>query len=126
MNILVFFDKARGVADGVKSQIVQLVRTFAARGHELRMMTPSPPVGMKDETAFVGAFGVWAWVPLIPVIRPWACLVGSAIALFQTMWREKPDVMIWFDTPGHVAPLICAGLMRCPYVPLFNGFQERN
>ena len=53
-------------------------------------------------------------------------LVGTAIALFQTMWREKPDVMMWFDSPGHVAPLICAGLMRCPYVPLFNGLQERN
>ena len=111
---------------GGKPQVVQLVRAFAARGHELRMMTPSAPVGMKDETAFVGARGVWAWVPRIPVIRPWAYLNGSVIALFQTMWREKPDVMIWFDSPGHVASLICAGSMRCPYVLFFNGLRERS
>jgi len=55
------------------------------------------------------------------MVRPWAYLIGSAIALFWTMWREKPDVMLWFDSPGQVAPLICAGLMRRPYVLFVNG-----
>jgi glycosyltransferase involved in cell wall biosynthesis len=121
MNILVFCDEELGVAGGGSLQVVQFVRALAARGHELRVVAPRRPVGMKDDTALVGARGVWVWVPRIPVIRPWAYLVGSAIALFRTMWREKPDVMLWFDSPGQIAPLICAGLMRCPYVLFVNG-----
>jgi glycosyltransferase involved in cell wall biosynthesis len=76
---------------------------------------------MKNEPALIGVRGVWVWVLHLPVIRPWAYLFGSAIALLWTMWREKPDVMLWFDSPGQAAPLICAGLMRCPYVLFVNG-----
>ena len=76
---------------------------------------------MKDDAALIGVRGVWVWVPRLPMIRPWAYLVGSAIALLWTMWREKPDVMLWFDSPGQIAPLICAGVMRCPYVLFVNG-----
>ena len=45
--------------------------------------------------------------------------LGDHTAL--VMWREKPDVMLWFDSPGQIAPLICAGVMRCPYVLFVNG-----
>ncbi len=121
MNILVFCDEELGTAGGGSLQVVQFVRALAARGHKLRMVAPRPPGGMNDDTALAGARGVWVWVPRVPVIRPWAYLIGSAIALFQTMWREKPDVMLWFDSPGQVAPLICASVMRCPYVLFVNG-----
>lgn len=124
MNILVFCDEELGIAGGGSRQVVQFVRALAARGHKLRVVAPKPPVGMKDDATLAGARGVWVWVPRLPVIRSWAYLIGSAIALFRTMWREKPDVMLWFDSPGQIAPLICAGLMRCPYVLFVNGLPE--
>lgn len=121
MNILVFCDEELGIAGGGSRQVVQFVRALAARGHKMRMVAPRPAIGMKDDAALAGARGLWVWVPRVPVIRPWAYLIGSAIVLFRTMWREKPDVMLWFDSPGQIAPLICAGLMRCPYVLFVNG-----
>ena len=87
----------------------------------MRVVAPRPSTDMKDDAALVSVRGLWIWVPRFPMIRPWAYLVGSAIALLWTMWREKPDVMLWFDSPGQIAPLICAGVMRCPYVLFVNG-----
>ncbi len=121
MNILVFCDEDFGVAGGGAQQVVQFVRALEARGHILRVVAPRPSSDMKDDAALVSARGLWVWVPRVPMIRPWAYLVGSAIALLWTMWREKPDVMLWFDSPGQIAPLICAGVMRCPYVLFVNG-----
>lgn len=121
MNILVFCDEELGVAGGGTRQVVQFVRALAARGHTLRLVAPKPPVGMKDDATLAGVRGVWVWVPRLPGIRPLGYLIGSAFALFRTMWREKPDVMLWFDSPGQIAPLMCAGLMRCPYVLFVNG-----
>jgi glycosyltransferase involved in cell wall biosynthesis len=121
MNILVFCDEDLGVAGGGAQQVVQFVRALEARGHILRVVAPRPSTDMKDDVALVSARGLWVWVPRVPMIRPWVYLVGSAIALLWTMWREKPDVMLWFDSPGQIAPLICAGVMRCPYVLFVNG-----
>ena len=121
MNILVFCDEDLGVAGGGAQQVVQFVRALAARGHALRVVAPRPSTDMKDDAGVVSARGLWVWVPRVPMIRPWTYLVGSAIALLWTMWREKPDVMLWFDSPGQIAPLICAGVMRCPYVLFVNG-----
>jgi glycosyltransferase involved in cell wall biosynthesis len=121
MNILVFCDEDLGVAGGGAQQVVQFVCALEARGHILRVVAPRPSTDMKDDAALVSARGLWVWVPRVRMIRPWAYLVGSAIALLWTMWREKPDVMLWFDSPGQIAPLICAGVMRCPYVLFVNG-----
>ena len=121
MNIVVFCDEDLGVAGGGARQVVQFVRALAARGHTLRIVAPRPSADMKDDAALISARGLWVWVPRIPMIRPWAYLIGSAITLLWSMWREKPDVMLWFDSPGQVAPLICAGAMRCPYVLFVNG-----
>lgn len=121
MNILVFCDEDLGVAGGGAQQVVQFVRALAARGHALRVVAPTPSADMKDDASLISARGLWVWVPRLPMIRPWVYLVGSAITLLWSMWREKPDVMLWFDSPGQVAPLICAGVMRCPYVLFVNG-----
>jgi glycosyltransferase involved in cell wall biosynthesis len=121
MNILVFCDEDLGVAGGGAQQVVQFVRALEARGHILRVVAPRPSTDMKDDAALVSVRGLWIWVPRLPMIRLWAYLVGSAIALLWIMWREKPDVMLWFDSPGQIAPLICAGVMRCPYVLFVNG-----
>ena len=121
MNILVFCDEDLGVAGGGAQQVVQFVRALEDRGHILRVVAPRPSTDMKDDATLVSVRGLWVWVPRVPVIRPWAYLVGSAITLLWTMWREKPDVMLWFDSPGQIAPLICVGVMRCPYVLFVNG-----
>lgn len=121
MNILVFCDEDLGVAGGGAQQVVQFVRALAVRGHVLRVVAPTPSADMKDDASLISARGLWVWVPRVPMIRPWVYLFGSAITLLWSMWREKPDVMLWFDSPGQVAPLICAGVMRCPYVLFVNG-----
>ncbi|MEQ1795158.1 MAG: glycosyltransferase family 4 protein [Nitrospira sp.] len=121
MNILVYCDEELGVAGGGSRQVVEFVRALAARGHVLRVVAPKPQAGMEESLNLGGARSVWVRVFRLPVIRPVLYLVGSVVALFQTMWREKPDVMLWFDSPGQIAPLWCARALRCPYVLFVNG-----
>ena len=121
MNILVYCDEELGVAGGGSRQVVEFVRALAARGHAVRVVAPKPRTGTDESLDLGGALPVWVRVLRFPVIRPLLYLVGSIITLFRTMRREKPDILLWFDSPGQVAPLWCARVMRCPYVLFVNG-----
>lgn len=121
MNILVYCDEELGVAGGGSRQVVEFVRALTARGHAVRVVAPKPQAGLDESIKLGGARSVWVRVVRLPLIRPLLYLVGSAVALFLTMWREKPDILLWFDSPGQVAPLWCARVLRCPYVLFVNG-----
>lgn len=121
MNILVFCDEELGVAGGGSRQVVEFARALAARGHAVRVVAPKPRTEMDESLCLGGARPVWVPVLRLPVIRPLLYLAGSAVALFRAMWREKPDVMLWFDSPGQIAPLWCSLVLRCPYVLFVNG-----
>lgn len=121
MNILVYCDEELGVAGGGSRQVVEFVRALAARGHAVRVVAPKPQAVLDASIELGGARPVWVRVLRLPVLRPLLYLAGSAVALFLAMWREKPDVMLWFDSPGQVAPLWCARAMGCPYVLFVNG-----
>ena len=121
MNILVYCDEELGVAGGGSRQVVEFVRALATRGHAVRVVAPKPPATMEQSIELGGARPVWVPVLRLPVLRPLLYLVGSAVALFLAMCREKPEILLWFDSPGQMAPLWCSRAMRCPYVLFVNG-----
>ncbi|NOS79073.1 MAG: glycosyltransferase family 4 protein [Nitrospira sp.] len=121
MNILVYCDEELGVAGGGSRQVVEFVRALAARGHAVRVVAPKPRAKMDEALALGGVRPVWVRVLRIPVIRPLLYLAGSAVALFRAMWREKPEILLWFDSPGQIAPLWCSRVLGCPYVLFVNG-----
>lgn len=121
MNILVYCDEELGIAGGGSRQVVEFVRALAARGHAVRVVAPKPQTRIDESLALGGARPVWVRVLRLPVIRPLLYLLGSAVALFRAMWREKPEILLWFDSPGQIAPLWCSLVLRCPYVLFVNG-----
>jgi glycosyltransferase involved in cell wall biosynthesis len=121
MNILVYCDEELSVAGGGSRQVVEFVRALAARSHAVRVVAPKPRRQVDESVALGGARPVWVRTLRLPVFRPLMYLAGSAVALFLTMWREKPDVLLWFDSPGQIAPLWCSRLLHCPYVLFVNG-----
>ena len=124
MNILVYCDEELGVAGGGSRQVVELVRALATRGHAVRVVAPKPRTEMDEAFALGGARPVWVRVLRLPVVRPLLYLAGSAVALFRAMWREKPEILLWFDSPGQIAPLWCSLVLRCPYVLFVNGLPD--
>lgn len=121
MNILVYCDEEFGVAGGGSRQVVEFVRALVARGHSVRVVAPKPGTGVDESGCLGGARPVWIPVLRLPVIRPLLYLAGSAVALFRAMLREKPEILLWFDSPGQIAPLWCSLMMHCPYVLFVNG-----
>lgn len=124
MNILVYCDEELGVGGGGSRQVMAFVRALAARGHAVRVVAPKPQAGIEDSIELGDARAVWVRVLRFSVLRPLLYLVGSAVALFLAMWREKADVMLWFDSPGQIAPLWCSRVMHCPYVLFVNGLPD--
>jgi glycosyltransferase involved in cell wall biosynthesis len=121
MNILVYCDEELGIAGGGSRQVVELVRALAARGHAVCVVAPKPQAGIDESMELDGARPIWVRVLRLPVLRPLLYLVASAVALFLAMWREKPEILLWFDSPGQIAPLWCSRVMSCPYVLFVNG-----
>ena len=121
MKILVYCDEELNVAGGGSRQVVEFVRALAARGHAVCVVAPKPRRQTDGSPALGGAHPVWVRVLRLPVLRPLTYLAGSAVALLLTIRREKPEVLLWFDSPGQIAPLWCSRLLHCPYVLFVNG-----
>lgn len=121
MNIVVYCDEELGVAGGGSRQVVELVRALATRGHAVRVVAPKPRTEMDEAAVLGGARPVWVRVLRVPVIRPLLYLLASAVALFRAMRQENPEILLWFDSPGQIAPLWCSLVLRCPYVLFVNG-----
>ncbi|MCS6284997.1 MAG: glycosyltransferase family 4 protein [Nitrospira sp.] len=100
---------------------MEFVRALAVRGHAVRVIAPKPRSGVKESLSLGGAHPIWVPVLRLPVLRPLLYLIGSAAALILAMWREKPEILLWFDSPGQIAPLCCCRVMSCQYVLFVNG-----
>ncbi|MFO0707240.1 MAG: glycosyltransferase family 4 protein [Nitrospira sp.] len=124
MNIIVFCDEDLGVSGGGSRQVIELSRALLARGHRLRLVAPISVSGSKDVRELAGAQIAWVPVLRLPVVRPLTYLFASALTLFRMIRREKPDMVLWFDSPGQSAPLWCATVMACPYVLFVNGLPS--
>ncbi|OQW35077.1 MAG: hypothetical protein A4E19_01780 [Nitrospira sp. SG-bin1] len=121
MHILTYCDEDIGVAAGGSRQVVELVKALALKGHEITVVAPEPqrprpsvPILTKVQTAFVP---VVRWGGL----RPVSFLYGSMRILEQLLRTRRPDLLLWFDSPGQMAPLWALRRGTCPVVYFVNG-----
>ncbi len=122
MRILVYCDEDLSVAAGGARQVVELVKALVGRGHDLTVVAPSPIAECQDLSDLHGVA-----LKTVPVLRrrgwrPLSFLVGSLTLLRRTLNDRRPDVFIWFDSPGQVAPLWA--MRHCPLVYFVNGLPQ--
>lgn len=122
MRILAYCDEDVSIAAGGSRQVVELAKALVQRGHEVTIVAPQP-VGMAD----------WQGTPLklepVPVvrrggIRPLSFLLGSLKVLDRLLGAWRPDVLLWFDSPGQMAPLWVLRRHPCPTVYFVNGIPD--
>jgi len=124
MRILVFCDEDLSVPGGGARQVLELSRELAARGHALRVIAPRP---VQPSDAVRALHGLECReVPVLrgPGLRPLSYLLGSRRVLQQEITEWRPDVLLWFDAPGQIAPLWASRRAACPYVLFVNGLPE--
>ena len=124
MRILVFCDEDLSVAAGGARQVAELALGLQRLGHEIRVVAPSPRNPIDRTTTYSELQLVRVPVQRSLGLRPLTFLaLSGCILLFQTV-KWKPDVIIWFDSPGQWAPLLCHALTCCPYVLFVNGLPD--
>ncbi len=123
MRLIVFCDEDLGVSGGGSRQVSEFVRALGMQGCEICVIAPKPgrePVKEEGQRVHFR----WVLVPRLRGLRPVAYLVASALVLGWAMLRWRPDVLLWFDSPGQVAPLVCASVTGCPYLLFVNGLPD--
>jgi glycosyltransferase involved in cell wall biosynthesis len=124
MRILVFCDEDLSVAAGGARKVAELALGLQRLGHELRIVAPRTGSPIDRTTAYSQLELVQVPVQRRLGLRPLTFLaLSGCILLFQTV-KWKPDVIVWFDSPGQWAPLLCHALTRCPYVLFVNGLPD--
>jgi glycosyltransferase involved in cell wall biosynthesis len=124
MRILVFCDEDLSVAAGGARQVAELALGLQRLGHELRVVAPRPRSPIDRTTAYSQLELVRVPVLRRLGLRPLTFLALSGCILLFQIVRWKPDVIVWFDSPGQWAPLPCHVLTRCPYVLFVNGLPD--
>jgi len=121
MRILVFCDEELDVAAGGARQVLELVRELALRDHEVQLVAPVPSGGPQATEHIPHVVFRYAPVLRCAGVRPLSYLLTSTVALTRQMIEWRPEVLLWFDSPGQIGPLLCAGLAGCPIVLFANG-----
>jgi glycosyltransferase involved in cell wall biosynthesis len=121
MRILTYCDEDIGVAAGGSRQVLELAKALALRGHDVTIAAPQP-----EREAVVAAAGIRMQAVFVPVVRgsglrPFSFLWGSMRMLKRIMDHRRPDVFLWFDSPGQMAPLWALRNSTCPVVYFVNG-----
>ncbi len=124
MRILLYCDEDLGVAAGGSRQVLELATALGRRHHAVRIVAPEPlnaPVGLDHASVTLKG---------IPVVRrggvrPLSYLLASARALSSIMSSWQPDVLLWFDSPGQVAPLAALQGSTCKVIYFVNGLPEQ-
>lgn len=124
MRILAYCDEDLSVAAGGACQVLELCRGLAALGQEVTVVAPEPEAvrGLALPMDRVT-------VKTVPVIRraglrPLSFLAESLKRLRREMREGTPDIVLWFDAPGQLAPLWVLHNGSCPYVYFVNGLPE--
>ena len=124
MHILMYCDEDLGIAAGGSRQVLEFAKALIARGHDVTVVAP------ESEDPGPGIF-----VPpqirlqLVPVIRwgglrPVSFLLNSKRILTRLLRDITPDVLLWFDSPGQLAPLWALEGKSCPTVYFVNGLPS--
>ncbi len=121
MHILTYCDEDIGVAAGGSRQVLELAHALASRGHDVTVMAP-------QSEREGGALSVSAPVQtvFVPVVRwgglrPFSFFWGSIKVLKKIVSSKRPEVLVWFDSPGQMAPLWVLRRIACPIVYFVNG-----
>lgn len=123
MRILAYCDEDLSVAAGGARQVLELAKALVCQGHEVTMIAPQPAAGRDVCESYgfnmnvVSVVRRGAW-------RPLSFLLGSLTMLRRTLKVWRPDVLLWFDSPGQMAPLWVMGNHRCPIVYFVNGLPH--
>lgn len=124
LRLVVFCDEDLGVAGGGSRQVLEFVRALSLHRYEICVIAPQPNRDRVEEEPARQVHFRWVWVPRLRGLRPFAYLVASALVLGWAMLRWRPDFLLWFDSPGQVAPLVCASVAGCPYLLFVNGLPD--
>ena len=124
MRILVFCDEDLSIAAGGARQVLEFAQALSRRSHTLRIVAPQPAQGrqLAPEFAKLSFRPVSVW--RVAGLRPFSFLVASWNALRQELAAWRPDVLLWFDSPGQIAPLVALSGQACATVLFVNGLPE--
>lgn len=124
MRILVFCDEDLGVAAGGARQVLEFAQALSQRSHTIRIVAPQPAQGrqLAEEFASLSFRAVSVW--RVAGLRPFSFLIASWHVLRQELAAWRPDVLLWFDSPGQIAPLLALSDHACATVLFVNGLPE--
>ncbi len=124
MRILVFCDEDLSIAAGGARQVLEFAKALSLRTHTIRIVAPQPAQGRQLAQEFVSlSFSPVSVWPLAR-LRPFLFLIASWNVLRQELAAWRPDVLLWFDSPGQVAPLLALSSHACASVLFVNGLPE--
>lgn len=124
MHILTYCDEDLGVAAGGSRQVLELVQALALRGHDVTVIAPQ---SARENGTFTGSAQVHtAFVPVVRWggLRPFSFFWGSLSMLKRVLSVRRPEVVLWFDSPGQMAPLWALRNYSCPVVYVVNGLPH--
>jgi glycosyltransferase involved in cell wall biosynthesis len=124
MRILVYCDEDLSVAAGGARQVVELAKALGARGHAVLVVAPQAAGEGRDFYDLGQVHVKCVSVVRRGGLRPLSFFLGSLKILSQTVGEWRPDVSVWFDSPGQMAPLWALRRHRCPYVYFVNGLPH--
>ncbi|MGH7183024.1 MAG: glycosyltransferase family 4 protein [Nitrospiraceae bacterium] len=124
MRILVFCDEDLSIAAGGARQVLELAKALSCRTHTIRIVAPRPAQGhqLAQEFASLSFRPVSVW--RVAGLRPFSFLIASWKVLRQELAAWQPDVLLWFDSPGQMAPLFALSNHACASVLFVNGLPE--
>jgi|SRR5688572_10127754 len=122
MRILVFCDEDLSIAAGGARQVLELAKALSRRSHTIKIVSPKPiechQLAHEFVSLSVRPVAVWR----VAGLRPLSFLIASWKILRQEMGEWRPDVLLWFDSPGQIAPLLALSNRPCASVLFVNGF----
>ena len=124
MRILVFCDEDLSIAAGGARQVLELSKALSVRRHTIRIVAPQLAQGhqLAQEFAALSFRPVTVW--RVAGLRPFSFLIASWHVLRQELAAWRPDVLLWFDSPGQMAPLFALSNHACASVLFVNGLPE--
>jgi glycosyltransferase involved in cell wall biosynthesis len=124
MRILVFCDEDLSIAAGGARQVLEFAKALSFRTHTIRIVAPRPTQShqLAQEFAALSFRPVSVW--RVAGLRPISFLIASWNVLRQELAEWDPDVLLWFDSPGQMAPLLALSNHTCASVLFVNGLPE--
>lgn len=124
MHILTYCDEDLGIAAGGSRQVLEFAKALAVHGHTVTVVAPEseqprPHISVPSQIH----------IQMVPVLRwralrPISFLLRSKRILTRLLRDTNPDVLLWFDSPGQLAPLWAVQKHSCPVVYFVNGIPN--